>query len=113
MNVVAFFAGNIAYSLFDSGLANILGLETLRHGTNPINYLGIRLNGGDPDHGGKASGSKYGLGTKNYFHIFKDNEYDWGGGLNILRMKGVGNRVFPSSLCSALWVQFRCSVLSR
>ncbi len=76
-NIKSFAIGNIVYDLFDSGLANILGLETLRHGTNLLSNIGIRINGGKPSHGGKASGS-----TKEWmpdftegdFYVFKDTE---------------------------------------
>jgi len=77
INLYSFFLGDIIYEFFDTGLANVLGLETLRHGTNPINYLGIRINGGDPNHGGKASGSTKGYyedDTRNLFYVFKDSE---------------------------------------
>ena len=46
--------GNLlfAYHLFDRGLANFLGLQTLRHGTNISSYLGISLRGANPQMGG-------------------------------------------------------------
>lgn len=75
--ITYFLAGNIIYNLYDDGLANFLGLETLRHGTNPINYCSIRLNGGDPQKGGKATGSTQHWGdfeTRNFFFLFKDSE---------------------------------------
>lgn len=98
--------GNIAWSLFDDGLANLLGLETLRHGTNPFNNLRIRIKGGDPNHGGKASGSTKGWSaddTKNYFYVFKDNEFFIESEQNrsflktcieyLFRIKGIGARI--------------------
>lgn len=94
-HVVGFITGSVIYNLLDSGFANILGLETLRHGTNPINYAGILIHGGDPRHGGKASGSNYLNETENHFHVFKDNEYKPNTDSSILRIKGIGNRLFP------------------
>lgn len=63
-------------SLYNDGLANILGLETLRHGTNPFNYLRIIFSGGDPAHGGKPSGSTGNVNddTRNFFYLFKDSQ---------------------------------------
>jgi len=74
-----FTLGWILYELFDSGLANTLGLETFTHGTNPINYLKIRFSGGNPKQGGKPTGSTRGWSLdsnlKNHFYVFKDSEY--------------------------------------
>jgi hypothetical protein len=74
-------ASNFAYHFFDDGLANTFGLETLRHGTNPVNYLGIIAAGGQPAQGGTLTGSTNGFHddqitgkTKGYFYIFKDSE---------------------------------------
>lgn len=64
--------------LIDTGLANFLGLETLRHGTNLINYLGIRIFGGDPNQCNSVSGSGTGegrdLSKTNYFYLFNEEE---------------------------------------
>lgn len=70
--------GSVAYNLFDDGLGNVLALETLRHGTNPINYMGIYLFGGDPSHGGKKTGATYKKlkdNTISYFYLVKDSDY--------------------------------------
>jgi hypothetical protein len=78
LNIGGYFFGNVLGYLVDDGIANVLGLETLRHGTNPFNYLSIRLYGGDPKHGGKASGSTTGWrndNTENWFYLFKDREF--------------------------------------
>lgn len=72
--------GGFTYSLLDDGFANILAVQTLRHGTNPFNYVSIRLMGGDPSSGGKPSGSTQGwLGddTHHYFYLFKDKDYQF------------------------------------
>lgn len=79
MNIItSYIIGNWIYRLADNGLANLLGLETLRHGTNLINFFGIRFFGGDPSHGGKITGSTEGHNddkdVKNYFFMFKDSE---------------------------------------
>lgn len=77
--IAPYIIGNGVYKLADNGLANLLGLETLRHGTNLINYLGIRLFGGDPSQGGKKTGSTDGhnddKNVQNYFFMFKDSEW--------------------------------------
>jgi len=65
--------------LADQGVANLLGLETLRHGTNLINYLGIKTFGGLPSHGFKSTGSTKGFhpdNTTGAFYTFKDSEWD-------------------------------------
>ena len=75
-------AGAIAtYKLFDEGLANLLNLETLTHGTGPKGFIGINLFGADPNYGGSATGSSQGNGSehhikssRNYFYVFKDTE---------------------------------------
>ena len=80
INVASFVAGSVMYNLFDNGIANALGLETLRHGTNPLNNLRMRITGGDPKHGGKSSGSTKGWvndNTETYFYLFKDSEYQY------------------------------------
>jgi hypothetical protein len=78
--------------LIDDGVANILGLQTLRHGTNFVNYIGIRILGGDPSHGGKSSGSSCPVkhrdleNTRGRFYLFKDSDMAVGKyqGLNII-----------------------------
>ena len=71
-----------SYYLVDSGLAHLLVLETLRHGTGPLGYIGISLFGADPNYGGSFTGSSAGIysiksmkNSKNFFHVFKDSEF--------------------------------------
>lgn len=45
--VSSFLFGSTVYSLIDCGIANVLCVETLRHGTDPVAYINIRLNGTD------------------------------------------------------------------
>jgi hypothetical protein len=45
--------------LFTQSLADMLCLETLSHGTSIWNYLSIRVEGADPQFGGKEGGSSY------------------------------------------------------
>ena len=76
---VIYFGSSVVYSWADNGLADLMGLETLRHGTNPYNNLCIRINGGDPNHGGKSTGSTPEdhcdkENVKNHFYLFKDSE---------------------------------------
>jgi hypothetical protein len=78
LGLSSFVYGNAVYSLLDDGITNVLGLETLRHGTSPFNYVSIRLFGGDPNHGAKRTGSTHGWmqdNTENYFYVLKDSEY--------------------------------------
>jgi hypothetical protein len=70
-----------SYSLIDAGLANFLGLETLIHGTGPLGYFGISLNGANVKYGGGKNGSSSALNvdqfitnSKNHFYVFKDSE---------------------------------------
>lgn len=70
------------YNLIDSGLARFFALETLTHGAGPLGYIGISLNGADPNYGGGKTGSSVAFGqdylirnSKNYFHVFKDSAF--------------------------------------
>jgi hypothetical protein len=86
--IAGYLLGKTFYHLFDQGLANILGLETLRHGTNPFSYLGMRVLGGQPRCGGTVAGSTkiaasdLGLlnegeyeNLENHFYVFRDSTY--------------------------------------
>lgn len=78
INFISFAAGNIFYNFLDDGVANVLGLETLRHGTNPLSNLLLRINGGNPKFGGASTGSTKNWNdddTRNYFYLFKDSEF--------------------------------------
>lgn len=75
-------ASSISYNLVDQGIANTLALETLRHATNPINNVRIRLTGGSASKSCDPSGSTFGtpmysydVSNKKYFFVFKDTEY--------------------------------------
>jgi hypothetical protein len=75
-------ASSITYNLVDQGVANTLALETLRHGTNVINNVKIRLTGGLPSKSCDPSGSTFNtpfysndLNNKRCFFLFKDSEY--------------------------------------
>lgn len=73
----SFCIGDAVYGLIDSGVANVLGLETLRHGTNLWNNISIRVTGGNPACGGKSTGSTKDWAcddTRNYFYLAKDSE---------------------------------------
>ena len=70
--------GYLFYHLLDSGWANVLGVETLRHGTDPVGYMNIRIKGGSPYYGGKYRGSNphgFGENTEGFFYVFKDSAY--------------------------------------
>lgn len=70
------------YNLADAGLARLFALETLTHGTGPLGYIGISLNGADPNYGGGKTGSSvvahsfYVEKSKNFFYVFKDTEFN-------------------------------------
>lgn len=69
-----------SFDFFDYGLANILGLESLQHGTNLVNYIAIRFFGGDPNYGGQHLGSTVNNAkddTKGFFYVFKDKEFSY------------------------------------
>ena len=102
---MALLAGSLCYTLFDDGISNLLGLETLRHGTNCFNYVPLRIRGGDPSHGGKPTGSTKGWDDDtpvNHFYVFKDSEYQLTNVSNycstmllnrIMRIAAIGSRV--------------------
>jgi hypothetical protein len=73
------------YALFDEGIANLLGLQVLRHGTSLPNYVSILTEGAKTKFGGSYQGSsafvqdmnknsEYIENSKNYFHVFKDSD---------------------------------------
>lgn len=65
--------------LADQGLANTLGLVTLRHGTNPVSWLGIHILGAMPSMGDSKFGGDYHIWgvyshqNKNRFYFAKGN----------------------------------------
>lgn len=76
------------YILLDEGIANLMGLQILRHGTALPNYVSIMTEGADPSYGGSDIGSSMGFcqsldenpeengyvkGSKNHFHVFRDS----------------------------------------
>jgi hypothetical protein len=70
------------YNLIDRGLASFLVMETLTHGTGPLGYIGINMNGADPNYGGGKTGSSVGggsefhiLNSQKQVHVFKDTEF--------------------------------------
>ncbi len=70
------YAYKLAWENFESGVADLLCVKALRHGTDLKNNLGIRLKGADPSHGGKATGSTHNSmvteDTRGYFYVFKE-----------------------------------------
>ncbi len=61
------------YNLFDSAIANILALETNRHGTDIYSYAKIHLQGAKTCKGGHVKDS-YQSHSKNRVFVFKDNK---------------------------------------
>ncbi len=71
----------MTYKLVDIGLSSFLCLKTLKHGTGPLGFIGIHLNGANPNFGGSAIGSSISMdsvylirNSKQYFYVFKDLE---------------------------------------
>ncbi len=64
----------LGLNLIDNGLSNFFALETLRHGTNPINAVSIHFTGGNPAYGGTSTGSGSTEDTPGYFFLTKDSE---------------------------------------
>ncbi len=68
------------FMLFDSALANILALHTLRHGTCFRNWSSIQFTGADPGMGAKAPGQTKHLNgsmkdkCENAFFLWRDGE---------------------------------------
>jgi len=76
MSVIAnFILGTISSQMADRGLANVLRVETLKHGTDFFSYLNIRMVGGLPKYESFSSKSlnKSSKDSSNYFYIFKEN----------------------------------------
>ena len=71
----SYVAGWVVYKLVDEGVTNTLALKTLRHGTNLLNYLQIRVFGGDPKQGGK-NWSIYDSDCEGYFYMLRDDDYN-------------------------------------
>lgn len=73
--VVSFLAFNSAYycaRVADQGLSNVLGLQTFRHGTNPISWVSIHLFGADPSYGASKWG---GDGGKDHLRDKNSNRF--------------------------------------
>ncbi len=74
-----FAVGVLWGKLIDGGLANILAVESLRHGTNFFSSVSLRFFGGDPNWGGTKIGSTNGFfydpDVKRHFYVFRDTEY--------------------------------------
>jgi hypothetical protein len=60
--VIAFTGAHLMGRLADQGLANTLGLATLRHGTHPLSWISIHLFGALPQMGGNRTGGDFGAG---------------------------------------------------
>lgn len=61
----------------DQGLADFLGLHTLRHGTNPISWVGIHVLGAMPKAGGSRFGgdANRGFDNQNIGRFYFQGEY--------------------------------------
>lgn len=71
----AYFVGRLA----DQGLANTVGLATLRHGTNPFSWFSIHMFGADPSWGGNEIGGDHGMGYDQQnvgrFYMARENSF--------------------------------------
>ena len=96
-----YYLGQIAYRLFDHGVANILCLKTLYHGTCLPNYISIRLHGGLCSKGGSKNGATIGNisdNTSNAFYLLKDSkDYSYDSYYNCRVLKYFGYLSIPSS----------------
>ena len=69
------------YNLVDAGLARVLALESLIHGTGPLGYIGINLYGADPNYEGSSMGSTAASGfiqeqaSRKFFYVYKDTGF--------------------------------------
>ncbi|MGH2612193.1 MAG: hypothetical protein ACRDFB_03980 [Rhabdochlamydiaceae bacterium] len=70
-------SGHMTGRFADQGLANTLGLNTLRHGTNLISWLAIHIIGALPSMGGSSVGGDAGFNFDtqniNKFYLIKDS----------------------------------------
>jgi hypothetical protein len=79
MAIYCYLIANSCYTLFDDGLANLLCLQTLRHGTNPVNNIAIRIFGANPEKSGSDTGATKTFSPadpRGYFFVIKDDEYN-------------------------------------
>lgn len=75
MSIITNFAiGQAFYHLVDDGCANLLQVETLRHGTSPTSYVKIRWQGAEPNKNADTIGSTPAglLPVEGYFYVFKE-----------------------------------------
>src|ERR1700730_17661618 len=77
--VLAFLGSHSLARVADQGLANSLGLVTLRHGTNPLSWIGIHILGAQPKMGNSRIGGDYGCNCDyqniNRFYFAQDTDY--------------------------------------
>jgi len=82
----------------DQGLANTVGLETLRHGTNPLSWLSIHLFGAMPSFGGSSIGGDYGMGldrqNRGRFYFARDSD-NYGSIRLAFKFKELEKRAIP------------------
>lgn len=121
----SFLLGKCIYNQVDNGVANVLALETLRHGTNPYSNLLIRHNGGNPECGGAEFGSTHRLtqgstnqlDSRNYFYLFKDpSEASWGGTCGIMEAplnEQLGARILSRVHARLSGIEFTDKLLER
>lgn len=76
-SIATFTTAQFTYNLFDDGIANVLGVTTLKHGTNPLCNVLIRLQGGNAQHEMHSIGSTENVTVDNdrysYFYLFREN----------------------------------------
>lgn len=63
-----FVAAGIVGRTIEQGIANTLGLGTLRHGTNIANWIGIRIFGTCPEYSDNGSAQTWQDGRQFFFH---------------------------------------------
>jgi len=73
-----FLLGSLSYSVVDRGIANMLCVETLAHGTDPVAYVNIRLQGSDAQYDVTTCGRNT-PPEKKRFYVLKENYVWWHG----------------------------------
>lgn len=86
---LAFYASSIVWHVAEQGIANTLGLATLRHGTNIINWVSIHTLGTIPAFGGNRTGGdwdkQYGQNAgRTFFSYAHPNDTEAAGGMYAL-----------------------------
>lgn len=78
--------------LFDQGFANLMGLETLRHGTDPLAWVGIHLFGTLPQLNKEVVDDRL---QSHQYHLWWDGKNKDSNGFAFLTIFATAHRVMP------------------